>query len=582
MADESSNSPLGRMNRRTMLGTASAFIGGAVAGVTDVFGQEKPPSTAPAAPAASAPAANLNLHPPVVAIKGGKIRGIREGKTYSFLGIRYAEAERFGPPNPVKPWEGVVNAQVWGPVCPAPEQTTVSGDELVFPHRYFVANEHCQYLNVWTQGLTPARKKPVMVWMHGGGFTNGSSMESYAYDGRSLSEFGDVVVVSVNHRLNILGTLDLSAYGSQYANSRQTGMADLVASLQWVQENIATFGGDPGNVMIFGQSGGGGKVIRLMHMPDAKGLFHRVSAQSGGNNNYRGSDVAANIKAQQTIAAHVLKQLNLTASDLDKLKTVPYYTLITAGTAALRSAAQELGGGNLGWNPIADDETVMREYCEWADRIPVIAGSVFSEFAGNLQSGDDKNAWSQKEIDDHLTKAFGDKKDALVAEFKNTFPHKKVQDLLFYAGTTRPGVKNLLNRTLEKSKVPVYNYVFAWEYPINGGTTSFHCSELAFCFHALNVPQIKTATGGGPAALTLQDKVSTAWINFAKTGNPSQPGLEWKPYTKDGEEAMVFDTASQSVALKDDKLVSLLPAPAGRGGGPGRGGRGGNLSGDHE
>jgi para-nitrobenzyl esterase len=218
----------------------------------------------------------------------------------------------------------------------------------------------------------------------------------------------------------------------------------------------------------------------------------------------------------------------------------------------------------------------MREYCEWADRIPVIAGGVFSEFAGNLQSGDDKNAWSQKEIDDHLTKAFGDKKDELVAEFKKTFPHKKVQDLLFYAGTTRPGVKNLLNRTLEKSKVPNYNYVFAWEYPINGGTTSFHCSELAFCFHALNVPQIKTATGGGAAAMALQDKVSQAWVNFAKTGNPSQPGLEWKPYTKDGEEAMVFDTASQTVQLKDDKLVSLLPAPAGRGGGPGRGGRGGD------
>ncbi|HEX4566006.1 MAG TPA: carboxylesterase family protein [Vicinamibacterales bacterium] len=566
------------MNRRTMLGTASALIGGAVAGVTDVFGQDKPAATTPAAPAAAAPAANVNLHPPVADIKGGKIRGLREGKTYSFLGIRYGEAERFGQPKPVKPWDGVKNAQVWGPVCPAPEQTTVSGDELVFPHRYFIANEHCQYLNVWTQNLTPARKKPVMVWMHGGGFTNGSSMESYAYDGRSLSEFGDVVVVSVNHRLNILGTLDLSAYGSQYSNSRQTGMADLVASLQWVQENIATFGGDLGNVMIFGQSGGGGKVIRLMHMPEAKGLFHRVSAQSGGNNNYRGSDVASNIKAQQTIAAQVLKQLNLTASDIDKLKTVPYYTLITAGTAALRAAAQELGGGaGFGWNPIADDEYVMREYCEWADRIPVIAGSVFSEMQGTLTRGDGrKNEWSQKEIDDQLTAAFGDKKNDIVAEFKKTFPHKKVQDVLYYAGGSRPGVKNLLNRTLEKSKVPVYNYVFAWEYPINGGTTSFHCSELAFCFHALNVPQIKTATGGGPAAMALQDKVSTAWINFAKTGNPSQPGLEWKPYTKDGEEAMVFDTASQSVPLKDDTLVSLLPAPAGRGGGPGRGGRGGN------
>ena len=160
------------------------------------------------------------------------------GQDLSFLGIRYAEAERFGLPKAVQPWEGIKNAQVWGPVCPSPEQTTVGSDELVFPHRYWVANEHCQYLNVWTQNLTPAAKKPVMVWMHGGGFTNGSSMESYAYDGRTLSEFGDVVVVSVNHRLNILGTLDLSAYGPQYANSRYTGTADLVAALQWVHDNI--------------------------------------------------------------------------------------------------------------------------------------------------------------------------------------------------------------------------------------------------------------------------------------------------------------------------------------------------------
>src|SRR6476646_10557737 len=335
MSDESSKTPFGLMNRRKMLGTTTALVGGAVAVVAGtVLRQEKPKAASPAA----APATGVNLAPPVLQLECGKVRGLREGKTFSFLGIRYAEAERFGMPKAVGPWEGVKNAQVWGPVCPSPEQITVSSDELVFPHRYWVANEHCQYLNVWTQNLTPAGKRPVMVWMHGGGFTNGSSMESYAYDGRSLSEFGDVVVVSVNHRLNILGTLDLSAYGPQYASSRQTGMADLVAALQWVQDNISSFGGDPGNVMIFGQSGGGGKVVRLMHMPEAKGLFHRVSAQSGGNNNYRVSDVAASIKAQQTIAAHVLKQLNLTSSDLDKLKTIPYYTLITAGTAALRSA----------------------------------------------------------------------------------------------------------------------------------------------------------------------------------------------------------------------------------------------------
>lgn len=579
MANDSSKTPMDRMNRRQMLGTTTALVGGVVASVAgDAFAQEKPKPAAPAG-APSVAASGPNLHAPIVQTKCGKLRGLREGKTQSFLGIRYAEAERFGPPKPIQPWEGIKNAQVWGPACPAPEQTTVSSDELVFPHRYWIANEHCQYLNVWTQNPAPAAKKPVMVWMHGGGFTNGSSMESYAYDGRTLSEFGDVVVVSMNHRLNILGTLDLSAYGSQYAQSRYTGMADLVMALQWVQENIESFGGDPGNVMIFGQSGGGGKVVNMMHMPVAKGLFHRVSAQSGGNNAYRTSDVAASIKAQQTIAAHTLKNLNLTGNDIDKLKTVPYSQLITAGVAALRSAAQEVGRPTLGWQVIADDQYVMKEFTDWADNIPLVVGQVFSEMQGTLTRGDGrKNEWTAKEVDDQLTAAFGDKKADVIAEFKQAYPQKKIQDVLYYAGGSRPGIKNLLSRKLERAKAPVYNYVFAWEYPINGGITSFHCSELAFCFHAGTVPQIKNATGGGPVAMALQDKVAQAWVNFAKTGNPNQPGLAWKPYTKEDPQAMVFDTVSQSVPLRDDKLVSLLPAPAAPGApanaGRGRGGAG--------
>jgi para-nitrobenzyl esterase len=555
MKKESSNASRGQMNRRTMLGTTTALIGGAVVGTTGtVFGQ----SAAPAASAAP------NLNPPVVQIKGGRIRGLRQGKTHAFLGIRYAEAERFGAPKPAPAWEGIKNAQVWGPVCPAPAQTTVSADEIVFPHRYYIANEHCQYLNVWSQNLTPATRKPVMVWMHGGGFTNGSSMESYAYDGRSLSEFGDVVVVSMNHRLNILGTLDLSAYGSQYAQSRYTGTADLVVALEWVRDNIAQFGGDPTNVMIFGQSGGGGKVVRMMHMPVAKGLFHKVAAQSGGNNTYRTTDMAANIKAQQAIAAHTLKNLNLTGNQIDKLKTVPYNDLIVAGTAALVTAAAEVGRPTLNWEVIADDQYVMREFTDWADSIPLMAGAVFSEMQGTLTRGDGrKNEWSATEVETKLAAALGPSKAEIVAEFKKAYPRKKVQDVLYYAGASRPGVKNLLGRKLEKTKVPVYNYVFAWEYPINGGITAFHCSELAFCFHSLSVPEIRTATGGGPEAMALQDKVAQAWINFAKTGNPSQPGLEWKAYTKENPQAMVFDTVSQSMAVADDKLVSLLPAPNG-------------------
>lgn len=555
MSDE--KTPLGQMNRRQLLGTTTALVGGALATTAGpAFAQARPNG------AAASAGANPNLNPPTVELECGKLRGLKEGSTFSFLGIPYAEAERFALPKPVTPWEGVKNAQAWGPVCPSPEQTSVSGDELVFPHRYWVENENCQFLNVWTQNLTPATKKPVMVWMHGGGFTNGASMESYAYDGRTLSEFGDVVVVSMNHRLNILGTLDLSAYGPQYANSRYTGTADLVASLEWVRDNIATFGGDPDNVMIFGQSGGGGKVVRMLHMPAAKGLFHRVAAQSGGNNSYRTTDPAESIKAQQAIAAHTLKQLNLTASDIDKLKAVPYSDLIAAGNAALQSAAKEVGRPRLGWDVIADDQYVMREFTDWSATIPLMAGAVFSEFGGTLTRGDGrKNEWTAAEVDKQMSEAFGDKKDAITAEFKQAYPHKKVQDVIYYAGSSRPGVKNLLERKLEKGKTPVYNYVFAWEYPINGGITAFHCAEIAFCFHALSVPQIHTATGGGPVAMALQDKVSQAWVNFAKTGNPSQPGLEWKPYGKDNPQAMVFDTTSESVALRDDKLVSLLPPP---------------------
>ena len=555
------------MNRRTLLGTGAALTGSALAGLMlqpgTASGAEDakiPTSSAPTTSVAK-PAAPPNLHPPVVQVAGGKLRGFKDGKTYTFLGIPYAEADRFELPKPVQPWEGIRNAQAWGPVCPIPPMTAPGGDEFVFPHRYWLENEHCQVLNIWTQTLGAKVKKPVMVWMHGGGFTNGSSMEAYAYDGRNLSEFGDVVVVSLNHRLNILGTLDLSAYGAEYANSRYTGTADLLAALQWIHENIEAFGGDPGNVTIFGQSGGGSKVVRMMHTPVAKGLFHRVIAQSGGNLVYRNTDPAASIKTQQMIAAATLRNLNLDGGQIDRLKKVAYRELIAAGNSALQSVAKDQGRQNLSWDVIADDQYVMREFCDWAAAIPLMAGTVFSEFFGNLTKGGGKNEWSQKEIDDHLATEYGDKKSEIAAEFKKAFPRKKVQDVLYFASTSRTGVKQTLARKLEQGKTPVWNYLFAYEYPVNGGITAFHCSEIAFAFHNLSEPHCRVATGGSAAAMALQDKVSQAWINFARTGNPNQPGLEWKPYTVQEPQTMVFDTISESRALRDDKLVSLMPAP---------------------
>jgi para-nitrobenzyl esterase len=386
-------------------------------------------------------------------------------------------------------------------------------------------------------------------------------MESYAYDGKTLSEFGDVVAVSVNHRLNIIGTLDLSAYGPQYANSRYTGMADLVAALEWVRDNIEVFGGDPGNVTIFGQSGGGGKVTRLMQMPSAKGLFHRVISESGGSLNYRATEPAKSIEHQQAIAAATLKNLKLSGNQIGELQKVPYRDLLGAGTAANQELAKQTGARG-GWDVIADDRYVMREFCDWAATIPYMAGTVLSEFNSNLARKElTKNEWSEKEVDDRLTAAFGAKKAEIVAEFKKVQPQKKTQDVLFLDTVFRPGAKMVLARKLETAKAPVFNYIFAYEYPIDGGITSFHCSEIAFAFHALSEPHIHLATGGTTEGLALQDKVSQAWVNFAKTGDPSQPGLAWKPYTVEGRETMVFDTTSEQRNVNDDKLLSLLPPP---------------------
>ncbi len=535
------------LNRRNLL-TRGTVLAGAGIALSATAGQA----------ATAAPEETPNLNPPVVQVRAGKLRGFRDGPTLTFLGVPYAQAERFGLPQPVTPWADIKGAQTFGPVCPIPQQTSVGIDDFVFPHRYWVENENCQVLNVWTQNLTPAVKKPVMVWMHGGGFTNGSAMESYAYDGKTLSEFGDVVVVSVNHRLNIIGTLDLSAYGAAYADSRNTGMADLVAALQWVHDNIETFGGDPGNVTIFGQSGGGGKVTRLMYMPSAQGLFHKVICQSSSLVDYRGTDPAKIIQEQQAVAAETLANLKLTGADIDKLKAVPYRDLLAAGTAALKTVGTRLGH-NMGWEPIADDRNVMRELCDWAHGIPYIAGNVLSEFSSNLRDiNAQKNDWSASEVDQRLTTALGAKKDDAVAEFRKLQPRKKIQDVLFTDNRFRRSTKIMLAQKLEKAKAPVYSYLFNYEYPVNGGVTPFHTAEIAFAFHALGEPHVRIATGGAAAGLALQELVSTAWLNFARTGNPSQPALAWQPYSVAGRETMVFDAASAMRPYNDDRLQELL------------------------
>jgi para-nitrobenzyl esterase len=289
-----------------------------------------------------------------------------------------------------------------------------------------------------------------------------------------------------------------------------------------------------------------------------------VICESGTPVNYRETNPAETIKGLQAVAAQTLKNLGLDGSQMDKVKKVPYGELLAAFIAAYKTLGKQLD--TRAWDPVADDVYVLREFCDWADSIPFIAGNVMSEFNSNLGELEvSKNEWTQKQIEDRLTAAYGDKKDEVVAEFRKLYPAKKVQDVLFVdnGNLFRRSTKKLLARKLEKTKVPVYNYMFTYEYQVNGGVTAWHCSEIAFAFHALKEPHIRLAAGDVPSALALQDKISQAWVNFARTGNPSQPGLAWKPYSLGGKETMIFDTVSAVRSHDDDKLQSLLPPTRG-------------------
>lgn len=494
------------------------------------------------------------MDPPVVEVEQGMLRGYMDGNTYAFLGVPYAQAERFAMPEAPEAWDGIKNAQAYGLTSLIPAQTAVGDDEMVWPHRYWIQGEDCQNLNIWTQSVDSSAKKPVMVFFHGGGYTNGSSIESAAYEGKNLSEYGDVVVVTVNHRLNVLGFLDLSAYGEEYKDSANVGIADLIASLQWIHDNIEVFGGDPENVTIFGQSGGGGKVLSMLHAESAEGLVDKVIVESG-------SYSPASRDITQKVAAKTLENLGLDESKVDEIKTVPYTDLIEAGTAALDAVAEETGG-RVRWIP-SEGDLLQTDYCEWAKDVPIMVGSVFSEQTSTFRVGDGRHLeWTDEEIDTNLIERLGEGIDtaAIKAEFAEVFPDMHASDVVFYAPTNRVTVQNTLAGRIESTDAPVYSYLFTYEAPVNGGTSAFHCCELIYAFHNVDIPIVSRATGGSDNkdAHVVQDTVASAWVNFAATGNPSQDGLEWIPYTLEEPNVMRFDVESSCGILGDDTLIELM------------------------
>jgi len=512
----------------------------------------------------------------VVETEAGMVQGFIHRGIYTWRGIPYAQAARFMAPQAPAHWQGVRTTLSYGHICPMtlPDELD-DAREFLGPHRYGLPSESCQNLNVWSPSMAPGKAapgkgRPVMVWLHGGGFSNGSSIEQVAYDGEALSRAGDVVVVTVNHRLNVGGFLDLSAYGPKYKDSGNAGLLDLVAALRWVNGNIARFGGDPGNVTIFGQSGGGGKVTTLMGTPAAKGLFHKAIVESGS---LRGMGMTlTDPHTSRRVAELTLRNLGLDAAQVDQLQALPYAQLIAASDKALKSVGDEQGvpglfGGGIMWAPLLDGETVPAQPFDQAATalsadIPLLVGTTLNEFPlvdFNPRTAGSRT-WSDAQRAAYFQEKYGARADAVAAAYASGYPAMKPSEWLYVDGMFRPGALATAQLKSDQHAAPVYLYLFTWTSPVLDGLGgAVHCAEIPFVFH--NVAITEQVNGGGPGALAMERKVSQAWINFARTGNPANPDLpRWPAFTRENGATMFLDATSVVRFHHDDGLMGLLAA----------------------
>ncbi len=497
----------------------------------------------------------------VTAVEQGKVAGYLEDGIFTFKGIPYAKAERFMPPTAPDSWEGVRSSRAYGPTAPQGKRMGWYSDEQAFSFNWDdgFPDENCLRVNIWTQGLNDGRKRPVMVWLHGGGYAAGSGQELPSYDGANLARKGDVVVVSLNHRLNVLGFLDLSANGEKYAESGNAGLLDLVAALEWVNKNIAAFGGDASNVTIFGQSGGGGKVSTLLATPSAAGLFHKAIVQSGSMLR------TMEKRWSQAIAAETMKNLGVT--DADDLKTVPYEQLLAAGEKAIkdvRTEADKEGVASFifGWAPTVDGNVLPAQPFdpaapEQSKDIPVMIGTTIHEFSASTYVPMFRNI-SQEDAEKYLQSKYGERTAEFLEIFAKTYPDYQPKDLIDTDFTFRPSAVGQADIKAAQNGAEVYTYMFAWESPVMDGILrSTHCMEIPFVFN--NAVRHASMTGGGAEAVKLADLMSGAWINFARTGNPNAEGLpQWPAYNPEEGAMMYFDNECEIKYNHDKELIDFI------------------------
>ncbi len=481
----------------------------------------------------------------------GKVRGTVRHGVHAFKGIPYGEstagANRFMPPVGRKPWAGVRNAFAFGHQAPQNMHFTDVLAPQANPAEGF--DEDCLVLNIWTPELHDGGKRPVMFWCHGGGFAQESGSWPWI-DGEALARRGDVVVVTINHRLNVLGYLHLGDVGgARYEASGLAGMLDLVAGLKWVRDNIALFGGNPGNVMIFGESGGGAKVCTLLAMPAASGLFHRAAIQSGPSLRGIPRDVA------NSTAEALLQELGIDAANVDEIQNVPVQKLLSARSGAMQPLPPRKGELRMGYSPVVDGTILPSHPFEpmapsVSASIPILVGC--NEFEATLFYVRDDAAFALDGAG--LLAKLGDilgESDAarLIGIYEGEHPGDSPSDIFFRIAShrlVRHDTVRLAERKVAQREAPLFMYYFAWKSPaLNGRLKACHTVEIPFVFDNTAVPTVMTRA---PTAKALAQRTSDAWIAFARRGDPNHPGLPaWPAYSIQKRATMVFDDTCRIV-----------------------------------
>ena len=486
----------------------------------------------------------------------GKIRGFVLRGINQFLGIPYGAdtsgKNRFMPPVKPAAWKEIKPCVWWGNTAPQIMEKRYANAYASFVDHwnYDDVSEDCLKLNVWTPALDSG-KRPVVVWLHGGGFTNGNAIEQDGYHGENLSRLGNIVFCSINHRLGPFGYSHLKAAGG-HPHSGNVGNLDMVAALEWVKNNIANFGGDPNNVTIIGQSGGGAKVTSLMNMPAAKGLFHKAVALSGT------SLTGVNKEYAEKLGLKVMEEAGLKPGEIEKLQQIPWREYIDITTRAVEKFAEEAKKMNIsrgGFSPVADgvtmnDQPFFSDPNHFSADIPLIINTTFHE------SSPSRTDASLEEITlagvvEKIKPRFGAEAGKIVEAYSQNFPKAKPVEVWAMILSNRKGAIAAADAKVSQRKAPVYVSWFGWQPPLfDGRMRAFHCDDICFWFY--NTDLMLTHTGGGKRPRALSSKMAKSFLSFIKTGNPNGGGLPaWKPYTKENGETMILDDTCQLVNNPD-------------------------------